>query len=334
MAPLSLQMGLPRLLHADRYGILAPVGKILVTGSVAFDTIMVFQGKFGDHILPEKTHQISVSFLVDDLTRRPGGTASNVAYTLALLGEQPLVAAGIGNDFGATRGLLEGIGVDFSASLFCDDVPCAAAYITTDLDNNQITPFHPGAMARAGQIDLTTIEDVDYLIVSADDPAAMARHIDAASALKTRLVFSPGQGLPALSDDVLRRGVDSSWMLIANDYEMNLITSRLGTDAASIGKDRLVIATLGGDGCDLYGPDFTGPIHVAAAPIEQEVDPTGAGDAFIAGFVHAIRSGSTPSEAARIASVTAAYVVEQSGPQEHHYTRDHLFSRLGATPVG
>src|ERR1019366_1698935 len=173
----------PILTHGSPVGprwaaarILAPMGRIAVTGSVAFDTIMVFPGRFGDHILPDKTHLINVSFLVNQLEKRRGGTAANIAYTLALLGERPLLCAAVGNDFTQYGAALSRSGVDTSAVLGCDDVATASCFITTDLDDNQITAFYPGAMARGGDVDLRVLDNVEYVVVAPDAPDGMAVH--------------------------------------------------------------------------------------------------------------------------------------------------------------
>ncbi|TMB89676.1 MAG: hypothetical protein E6J45_09895 [Chloroflexi bacterium] len=176
------------------------MGRIAVTGSVAFDTIMVFPGRFGDHILPDKTHLINVSFQVDTLERRSGGTAANVCYSMALLGDRPLLCAAVGaGDFDAYEAELEASGVDTSAALRSADVPTAAAFITTDLDDNQITAFFAGAMARAAGVDLTALDGVSDVVVGADAADAMAAHIAQAAALRARLTFAPAQQIPSLS---------------------------------------------------------------------------------------------------------------------------------------
>lgn len=307
------------------------VGKILVTGSVAYDTIMVFNGRFSDHILPDQIHKLSVSFNVDDLYRRRGGTAANIAYNLALLGEHPAVAAGIGNDFGPALEIMKQSGIDFTPSLICDDIPSPNAHVVTDIDANQIIPFFLGAMGRSDRIDISTVADVEHLIVSPDSPAGMARHLRAAKGMGAKLVYSPGQTLPALDDDVLQFGIDTSWMLICNDYEMELIAERLATDQHVLGQKRIVIVTRGASGADLFTPD--GDFHVNAAPVGRVVDPTGAGDAFIAGLVAGVRQGKSVIESCHIGAVAAAYVVEANGTQEHSYAIEDFEARLASSLV-
>jgi len=305
------------------------VGKVLVTGSVAYDTIMVFNGRFSDHILPDQIHKLSVSFIVDDLYRRRGGTAANIAYNLALLGEHPAVAAGIGNDFGPALEVMKKSGIDFSPSLICDDIPSPNAHIVTDIDANQVIPFFIGAMGRSDRIDISQVADVEHLIVSPDSPAGMTRHLKAVKKMGAKLTYSPGQTLPALDDDVLQFGIDEAWMLICNDYEMELIAERLGSDQHALGRERIVVVTKGASGADFFTPD--GDFHVDAVPVSRVADPTGAGDAVIAGLVAGVRQGKSLKDAAHFAAVAAAFVVEQSGTQEHSYTAAEFQARLSSS---
>jgi len=298
-----------------------PVSKqVAVTGSVAFDTIMVFPGRFGEHILPDKTHLINVSFLVDRLEKRRGGTAANIAYTLALHGESPLLCAAVGSDFGSYDDALRDAGVDTSAALRCDDVLCAGAFITTDLDDNQITAFFPGAMGRGGQVDLGAVASrADTVVVSPDAPDGMERHVAQARELGARLVFVPAQQIPSLSDAALRAGLDAAWLVVGNDYELELIRSRTGVSADDLRRrGALVALTRGGEGSELHGPD--GVVRVPVAPPRAVVDPTGAGDAYAAGLLAALRRGLPLDAAGRVAALSATYAVEQQGPQSHAFT--------------
>jgi adenosine kinase len=294
------------------------VGRIAVTGSVAFDTIMEFAGRFGDFILPEKTNELNVAFLVERLERRRGGTAANIAFSMALLGERPLLCAAVGgSDFVDYEAALEAEGVDTSGVLTCHDVNTATAFITTDSDGNQITAFHPGAMARAAGVDLSVLVDVSEVVVGADDTAAMALHIEQARNLGARLVFAPAQQIPAMPDDVLRRGLDEAWLVAGNDYEFEMIRERTGLSIEALGSSRMVAVTRGSAGSELHSPG--GVAQIPPAPVSEAVDPTGAGDAYIAGVVAGFRSGASPDVAGRIGSLTAAYVVEQHGPQHHRF---------------
>jgi adenosine kinase len=302
------------------------VGRIAVTGSVAFDTIMEFAGRFGDHILPEKTNQLNVAFLVERLEKRRGGTAANIAFSMAMLGERPLLCAAVGaGDFVDYASALEAEGVDTSGVLTCDDVSTATAFITTDLDGNQITAFHPGAMARAAGVDLSGLSDVSEVVVGADDAGAMALHVEQASGLGARLVFAPAQQIPAMSDEVLRRGLDQAWLVAGNDYEFEMIRDRTGLSIDAISASRIVAVTHGPAGSELRTPD--GVSTIPAAAISEVVDPTGAGDAYIAGVVTGFRAGASPELAGRMGALAAAYVVEQHGPQRHRFDRQSFSER-------
>jgi adenosine kinase len=310
------------------------VGRIAVTGSVAFDTIMEFGGRFGDYILPEKTNELNVAFLVERLERRRGGTAANICFSLALLGERPLLCAAVGAaDFVDYAAALEADGVDTTGVLTCDDVSTATAFITTDQDGNQITAFYPGAMARAAGVDLSVYGELSEVVVGADDAEAMALHVDQARALGARLVFVPAQQIPAMPDAVLRRGLDQAWLIAGNDYEFEMIRDRTGLSIEDLSAARMVAVTRGSAGSELHSPD--GVAVIPAAPLTNVVDPTGAGDAYIAGVLAGLRSGASPDVAGRIGSLAAAYVVEQHGPQRHRFDaaafRDRYLAAFGAS---
>jgi adenosine kinase len=306
------------------------VGRIAVTGSVAFDTIMEFGGRFGDYILPEKTNQLNVAFLVERLEKRRGGTASNIAFSMALLGGRPLLCAAVGGaDFVDYAAALEAEGVDMSAVLTCPDVSTATAFITTDRDGNQITAFHPGAMARAAAVDLSQLADVSEVIVGADDAGAMALHVEQAEALGARLVFAPAQQIPAMPDDALRRGLERAWLVAGNDYEFEMIRDRTGLSVDSLSASRVVAVTHGSVGSELRTTDGVSMIPPAA--VAGVVDPTGAGDAYIAGLVMGFRAGASPEVAGRMGSLAAAYVVEQHGPQRHRFDPAAFRARYAAS---
>ncbi len=302
------------------------MGRIAVTGSVAFDTIMVFPGRFGDHILPERTHVLNVSFQVDRLERRRGGTAANIAYTLALLGERPLLCGAVGAaDFDEYAAELAKVGVDTSTVLRAEGVGTGTCYITTDLDDNQITAFFSGAMARAGDVDLSGLQDISDVVVGADAAVAMARHARQSSELGARLTFAPAQQIPSMSDADLRDGLDRAWLIVANDYEMEMIRERTGATVDELRSHATVAVTRGATGSRLHSA--AGVVEVPAAPVSHVVDPTGAGDAYIAGLLASLRAGASPAVAGRVAAVAGAYVVEQRGPQAHSFTPADLAAR-------
>jgi adenosine kinase len=301
------------------------MGRIAVTGSVAFDTIMVFPGRFGDHILPDKTHLINVSFLVNQLEKRRGGTAANIAYTLALLGERPLLCAAVGNDFTQYGASLSRRGVDTSATLGCDDVPTASCFITTDLDDNQITAFYPGAMARGADVDLRVIDNVEYVVVAPDAPDGMAVHVSQAREMGARLVFAPAQQIPSISDETLIAGLEAAWLVVGNDYELEMVRARTGQDAAGLAQRRIVAITKGAAGSQLRSGDRV--IDIPGVRPRKVVDPTGAGDAYMAGLLVGLRRGLDLEAAGCMGSLAATYAVEQQGTQAHGFTAAEFSAR-------
>ena len=313
------------------------MGAVAVTGSVAYDTIMVFPGHFAEHITSDQAHILNVSFLVERLEKRRGGTAANIAYTLALLGERPLLCAAVGNDFADYGAALSAVGVDTSGAVIFDDITTATCFITTDIDDNQITAFYAGAMGRAAQVDLSRLSDVDHVVVAPDAPDGMALHVAQAGAIGARLVFAPAQQLSSMADEALVAGLDAAWLVVGNDYEFQVIQRRSGRDPAEIARGGAIVAvTRGGHGSDLH---IDGVVHsVPVAEPASMVDPTGAGDAYIAGLLTGLREGRPPGEAARMGALAATYVIEQQGPQSHGYTRDQFAQRFavafGATLGG
>ncbi len=306
------------------------MGTIAVTGSVAFDTIMVFPGHFAEHIISDQAHILNVSFLVDRLEKRRGGTAANIAYNLALLGERPLLCAAVGNDFAEYGAALTAAGVDTSGALMFDDISTASAFITTDADDNQITAFYAGAMGRSARVDLAALSDVEHVVVAPDAPDGMRLHIEQAAKLGAKLVFAPAQQLSSMSDETLVAGIEAAWVLVGNDYEFQVIQRRTGRDPGSLaGSGAIVALTRGGQGSQLHIGGAVHPIPVAK-PVAL-VDPTGAGDAYIAGLLAGLRAGRDPQVAARIGALAATYVTEQQGPQSHQYTRDEFADRYAAS---
>ena len=302
------------------------MGSIAVTGSVAYDTIMVFGGRFADHILSDHAHILNVSFLIDRLDRRRGGTAANIAYTLALLGERPQLCAAVGNDFAEYGAALSSVGVDTSRALLCDDISTATAFITTDVDDNQITAFYPGAMGRAALVNLETLSGVEHVVVAPDAPDGMALHIEQASRMGARLVFAPAQQLTSLTDETVNAGLDAAWLVVGNDYELEVIHRRTGRDVEALAAAGTVVArTRGGQGSELHIEGAVHRIPVAAAT--NVVDPTGAGDAYIAGLLTGLRAGRPAEAAGRMGALAATYVIEQHGPQSHAYTREEFAAR-------
>ena len=292
---------------------------VLICGSLAFDTITNFHGRFAQQILPEQVHILNVSFLVPRLRREFGGCAGNIAYTLRLLGGQPLVMAALGNDGAEYRERLRGWGLDTSLVHVADDTYTAQAIIITDEANNQITAFHPGAMQQAH---LTAVpedrSDIELAIIAPDGREAMLRHADQLARAGIAFVFDPGQGLPMFDGDELRRfTAQASWIAV-NDYEGRMLCERLGRSLAELSREphlRGVIVTLGSDGCELWQRGER--THVAGVPAATVVDPTGCGDAFRGALLHGLSQGWTLERCVALGNRVGAIKIAEQGGQNH-----------------
>ena len=306
-----------------------PDGQVIVTGSLAFDQIMVFPGSFKDHILPDKLHVINISFLVSEMRKQRGGCAANIAYTLALLGHDARIVAAAGRDFGEFADWLRGQGVDVGGVRIFDDETTASCHITSDQDDNQITGFFPGAMRRAGELSLKRRmgERPAICIVAPDDPEAMSRHCREAREAGVPFVFDPSFQVTAMAGEDLAAAAEGAAILVINDYEHAVFEKKTGKHGAAIfDLVDMVIVTLGGDGSKILRPGRK-DIRVPPAAISGLVDPTGAGDAFRAGFVAGLMRGHELEVCGRMGSTTSAYVVEQSGTQSHAYTGEEFERR-------
>lgn len=292
---------------------------IVVTGSIAFDNIMDFPGYFKDHILPEKVHILSVSFLVETLKRQRGGAAANVAYNLALLGERPRLLGAVGDDFAEYGAELEAQGVDTSAIWAVPGEYTASAFITTDRDDNQIAGFYPGAMRQAGDLSLKDLGgEISLVVITPDDPGAMARYPSECKDLSIPYVYSPAQQIVSLSSEQLIEGVTGAKVVIGNDYEMEMIAGKTGqTPADLLGMAEIVITTLGERGSQIATAD--GVIEIEAVPPSHVADPTGAGDAYVAGVAYGIARGDPPEDFGRVAALAASHAIEEHGTQAHTY---------------
>jgi adenosine kinase len=299
-------------------------GRILVTGSVAFDQIMDFPGDFKDHILPDKMHTINLSFLVGELKKQRGGCSANIAYSLALLGRRAKMVAAAGRDFDGYRQWLVDHGVDVSGVRIFDDVPTACCFITTDRADNQITGFHPGAMGRARELSLTEAagpEDA-LTIVAPDDPEAMSRHCREAKQAGLPLVYDPSFQVIALDGETLAEDARGARAVFVNDYEFAVFQEKTGRDVAGLLElAEMWVVTLGEKGSVIHLRGG-GQVEVPPARVEKVVDPTGAGDAYRAGFLAGLVQERELEVCGRMGSVAAAYAVESYGTQNHAYTQD------------
>jgi adenosine kinase len=300
--------------------------RIIVTGSIAYDYLMSFPGKFTEHLLPEHFSHVSLSFLVDSMDKRRGGCAPNIAYTLALLGERPVLMGTAGQDFDEYRRWLEASGVDtslvkevpgkFTASFFCN----------TDVSNNQIATFYAGAMAHAAELSFRTAGTADLVIISPNDPSAMTQYAEECRAMGLRYVFDPGQQCARLSGDELVDGISGAFLVICNDYEFELIRQKTGFDEAQIlARAGTLVITRGEHGSSVISP--SGTVTVAAVTPRRIEDPTGVGDAFRAGLLKGVSSGADLRVCAQLGSVAATYALEHVGGQSHAYTWREFQSR-------
>jgi adenosine kinase len=296
-------------------------GKALICGSMAFDTIMVFQDQFKNHILPEKVHMLNVSFLVLQMRREFGGCAGNIAYNLRLLGEPGYVMATVGHDFAPYAEWMDKQGVPRDYLRRIDTEHTGQAFITTDLANNQITAFHPGAMGHSHLNKIGDATDVALGIVSPDGRDGMIQHAEQFAAAGIPFIFDPGQGLPMFDGPDLRRFIDQATWVTVNEYEWSLMAERTGwTEQEIAGRVAALIVTKGGDGSMIY----TGgrEIAIPAAKPTGIVDPTGCGDAYRAGLIHGLLKGLPWEKTGRIASLIGALKIAERGTQNHSFDMD------------
>ena len=300
---------------------------VLATGSVAFDNILTFNGRFRDHIMPDQVHILNLSFLVERFQRRRGGVAAKYAYNLALLGHPSAILATAGEDAAGYREWLEGLGIECSGLKLLEGETTAMGFTTTDLDDNQITGYYGGAMNRAGEVGLADTEvKPAAVIIGPNGPAGMFRLVRECREAGIPFVFDPAHQLPHMSAGDLAEGCRGAWILIGNDYELELIRQRSGLSQERLCElAEMVVTTLGREGSRIATAG--GLVEIPAAPARQEVDPTGAGDAYRSGLVAGLLRGLEPADAGRVASLAAAYVVEQQGTIEHHYALDEFAER-------
>lgn len=303
---------------------------IVVTGSLAYDYIMNFPGYFKDHILPEKAHILSVSFLVDSMNRMRGGVAGNIAYNLALLGQRPLIAGTVGHDFGDYRTWLDSKGVDTSGIATIDNEFTASCFITTDKADNQIVAFYPGAMTHSRTLSLSSlgIGPNDLVLISPSDFESMRLLALECQQLGVPYIFDPGKQAPRLEAHHIRDGLTGAKVLVGNDYEFGMMSKKLDmTEEALIASAPLTFVTRGEQGSTIYDNANGQHIDIPVAKIGEVVDPTGSGDAYLAGLAVGIMHQYPLEVTGRIAALAAAYNIEQRGCQEHSYTLAEFAAR-------
>ncbi len=300
--------------------------RIVVTGSIAFDYLMSFPGKFTEHFLPEHMNRVSLSFLVDTMDKRRGGCAPNIAYTLALLGERPRLMAAAGEDFGEYRHWLEAAGVDTSLVVQIQGKFTASFFCSTDQENNQIASFYTGAMADAGQLSFRTAGECGLAIISPNDPEAMMQYAEECRTLGIAYIFDPGQQCTRMSGAELKDGIVGAHLVICNDYEFELVRQKTGLSEGDVlTQAKALVITRGEDGSSVYLSSGE-RIDVAAVRPHRIVDPTGVGDAYRGGLMKGMALRLPYEACARMGSVAATYALEHLGGQSHSYTFDE-FSR-------
>lgn len=300
--------------------------RLIVTGSIAYDYLMSFPGRFTEHFLPEHFSRVSLSFLVDTMDKRRGGCAPNIAYTLALLGERPVLLAAAGQDFGEYRQWLDAAGIDTSLVLQVPDKFTASFFCSTDAANNQIASFYTGAMADAGQISIRTAGAADFVIISPNDPAAMTQYVEECRALAVRFIFDPGQQCARMNGDELAEGLTGAHVVICNDYELELIKQKTGlVEDDILQRASLLVVTRGEHGSTVLRTGRR--VDVPAVPPRHIADPTGVGDAYRGGFMKGLAHGADDELCARLGSVAATYALEHLGGQSHAYTRREFAER-------
>jgi adenosine kinase len=307
-------------------------GRVVVTGSVAFDYLMTFPGRFVEHLIPDRMSRLSVSFLVDEMRRVPGGCAPNISYGLALLGESPLLFATAGCDAAEYRDRLAAEGVDVSGLTLYEDVFTASFFVSTDRDQNQLASFYTGAMARARELSLRSLGDSAALVVIApNDPQAMDRYAGECRGLGIPFLYDPSQQVARLSGEEFLEGLEGAWAFIANDYELGIVTQKTGLSRGELEERVAVtIVTHGAEGSTISAGGSRGRERheIPAAQVETEaVDPTGVGDAYRAGLIRGVRLGLPWEVAGRMGSVAAVIALEAPGPQPPRYSKKEFRRR-------
>ena len=307
--------------------------KALICGSVAFDTIMVFEDRFKNHILPDKIHMLNVSFLVPQMRREYGGCAGNIAYNLKLLGDVGYPMATVGRDFGLYADWMRKTGVPADYVQVIESEHTAQGFVTTDLDNNQIWAFHPGAMQKSHLNTVPVRSDIAIGIVAPDGRDGMIQHANQFSEAGIPFIFDPGQGLPMYDGKDLKRFVEQATWVAVNDYEWQMIQQKTGWTESDVTQlTEALIVTRGPEGSVIHTKG--GPIEIPCAKPKAVVDPTGCGDAYRAGLIHGLLHGLDWKTTGRIASLMGAIKIEALGTQNHKFTPAEFKERLATAFPG
>jgi adenosine kinase len=299
----------------------------LICGSFAYDTIMVFPDQFKNHILPDKVHMLNVSFLVPNLRREFGGCAGNIAYNLKLLGDEPIPMGTVGSDFTSYATWMDKHSINRRHVHIKEGSYTAQAFITTDMDDNQITAFHPGAMNLAHETAINEAKDISLAIVSPDGRDGMIQHAQQLHEAGIPFIFDPGQGLPMFDGDDLLNFAKQATYITLNDYEAQLFQDRTGLSPNEMAEHvEALIITRGGEGSYIYTDGNR--LDIPSAKVDKLADPTGCGDAYRAGLLHGIMHGKDWETTGRIASLLGAIKIEQHGTQNHTFTMDEFAKRF------
>ena len=299
----------------------------MICGSVAYDTILVFPDRFQNHLLPDKLHTLNVSFLVPEMRREFGGCAANIAYGLQLLGDRGIAMATAGHDFTPYRERMLSQGLSVQHIRLVDDTFTAQAFITTDLDNNQITAFHPGAMQFAHLNKITDARaGITLGIVAPDGRQAMIEHAAQFHQASIPFIFDPGQGMPMFGADELKTFIRQARWLTLNDYEWGMLQQKTGLTVEQVASQlEALVVTMGAEGSIIYTAGRT--LRIPSAKPKAVIDPTGCGDAYRAGLIHGLLRGLDWETIGRTASLMGAIKIESRGPQNHRFTRTEFDQR-------
>lgn len=299
----------------------------LICGSIAYDTIMTFEGRFRDHILPEQIHILNLSLLVPQMRREFGGCAGNIAYTLKMLGGEPMILATVGNDATPYLDHLKRLEISTEQISILPECFTAQAMIWTDLDSNQITAFHPGAMSFSDQNRVDQTSGFSLGIVAPDGRDGMLQHAQQFSELGVPFIFDPGQGMPMFDGADLLQFVELANYVAVNDYEGKLLSDRMGMSLEQIAERvEALIVTLGDKGAEIYAKGQR--YHIPSVPAAAVVDPTGCGDAFRGGLLYGIERGFDWETTGRLASLMGSLKIAQQGPQNHGLPREEIIDRF------
>lgn len=301
------------------------MSKALICGSLAYDTIMVFEDQFVKHILPKQIHKLNVSFFVPDMRREFGGVAGNIAYNLKLLGGNPVPMGSVGQDFTPYITHLESLDIPLDAIIIKQDMFTPQAFITTDQDNNQITAFHPGAMSLSHQCKVSDHKDISIGIVGPDGRDGMITHAQGFCDNDIPFIFDPGQAMPLFDGDDLKRFIKQATWMAVNDYEYELVCERTGMNADEIAQHlKALIVTRGEKGSEIYANGKIYRIPVVEA--QQVIDPTGCGDAYRAGLLYGLMNDLDIETTGRIASLLGSIKIASAGTQNHKFSKEEFNS--------